>query len=285
MRTVRSRRLVAAVAAPLLVVSLAACGSDKGGDKTSASGDSSSASQDEPSTPDLKAGEEIDPADFLAQVKSGVEGATTSTTSMKMSISGMEISMEGQVDYTTDPPEMAITMSMPMLGEDPMDMRIVDGFAYMNMGALTDNKFVKSALDDPNGALGDMTGLSDSMDPAKSLENFSAGFDKVVYVGQESVDGVDASHYQLTVDTTKIGSALSELGATGADPSSLGLPETLTYDVWLDSDSRMTKSVIELGDLGSMEMTASNWGEPVDIQAPSADQITDMPAFGPTDQG
>jgi hypothetical protein len=198
----------------------------------------------------------------------------------------MEITMEGQVDYTADPPEMAITMSMPMLGEDPMDMRIVDGFAYMNMGALTDNKFVKSALDDPNGALGDMTDLSDSMDPAKSLENFSAGFDKVVYVGQESVDGVDAGHYQLTVDTTKIGSALSELGAAGADPSSLGLPETLTYDVWLDSDSRMTKSVIELGDLGSMEMTASNWGEPVDIQAPSADQITDMPAFGGgTDMG
>jgi hypothetical protein len=285
MRTVRSRRLVAAVAAPLLVVSLAACGSDKGGDKTSAAGDSS-ASSEKPSTPDLKAGEEIDPADFLAQVKSGVEGATTSTTSMKMSISGMEITMEGQVDYTADPPEMAITMSMPMLGEDPMDMRIVDGFAYMNMGALTDNKFVKSSLDDPNGALGDMTGLTDSMDPAKSLENFSAGFDKVVYVGPESVDGVDAGHYQLTVDTTKIGSALSELGATGTDPSSLGLPDTLTYDVWLDSESRMTKSVIELGDLGSMEMTASNWGEPVDIQAPSADQITDMPAFGaPSDQG
>jgi len=283
MRTVRSRRLVAVVAAPLLVVSLAACGSDKGGDKADAAGDSSASSQ-EPAAPDLTAGEEVDPADFLAQVKSGAESSTTATESMKMSVSGMEISMEGQIDYTADPPEMAMTMSMPMLGDEPMDIRLVDGTVYMNMGALTDNKFVKSSLDDPNGALGDMSSLTDSMDPAKAMELYGDGFDKVTYVGQESVDGDDTAHYAVSLDTTKIGDALSGLGAS-ADPSTLGLPKTLTYDIWLDDQNRMRKTVMEMGDLGTLEMTVSNWGEPVDIQAPSADQITDMPAFSGTTEG
>lgn len=267
MRSARTR-LFAALAAPLLVVALAGCGSDKSGSDDKADGSSAA-----DAAPDgLKAGDEIDPADFLATMKAGVDTSTTATVKMTMTAAGMDITADGQLDYTTTPPEMSMQMTMPMLGEDPIDIRIVDGKAYMNMGALSGNKFVMSSLDDPAGPLGDMSEFTDSFDPVQSMENFSDGFSKVVYVGQDSLDGDDVAHYELSIDTTKLGDALGSLGASSGTEA---MPKELTYDAWLDGDNRIRKVDMQLGDLGSLTMEVSGWGEDVTIEAPPSDQITD----------
>ena len=38
---------------------------------------------------------------------------------------------EGDVDYTTTPPEMAMTMTIAMLGGGKIEVRLVDGVMYM----------------------------------------------------------------------------------------------------------------------------------------------------------
>ena len=275
MRTVRSRRLVAAVAAPLLVVSLAACGSDKSNDK---SGDGTSVTD---SVPQVEPGEEVDAAAFGDALKASAEAATTATFELTMTAAGMEISGEGQIDYQAEPPEMALSMLMPMLGEDPIEMVMVDGKAYMKMGALTDNKYVESDPNDPNSSMGDTSEMTDLMDPLKSFGNFEDGLTKVVFVGEESLDGDDTEHYTLSIDTTKISGQFADLADTGVE-----IPEELAYDMWLDGDNNIRKVTFDLGEMAAVELATSNWGEPVDIQAPSADEITDMPAtFGGIGQG
>ncbi|MFN8194137.1 MAG: LppX_LprAFG lipoprotein [Nocardioidaceae bacterium] len=271
MRSTRSRFL-AALAAPLLVVALAGCGGDTSGDATSdGGGDASAASSG------YQPGDEVDVDEFLGQMKSGVESSTTATIGMKMSASGIEISADGQVDYTTTPPSMAMKMTMPMLGDEPIDIRLVDGKVYMNMGAMSQGKFIAADLDDPNSPLGDLSSMTDSFDPVSSFEKFKDGIDKVVFVGDETLDGDDVSHFTATLDSSKISDALAGLNA-GAGTADL--PKTLEYDLWTDSDNRVRKVSMEMGDLATLEMTTSNWGEDVTIEAPPSDQITDMASLG-----
>ncbi len=268
MRSARSR-LFAALVAPLLVVALAGCGGDTSGSDDKAGGSSAG-----DAAPDgLSAGDEVDPADFLATIKAGVDKSTTATMKMTMTAAGMDITADGQLDYTTTPPEMSVEMMMPMLGEVPIDLRIVGGNAYVNMGAMTGDKFVMSSVDDPDGPLGDMSEFTDSFDPVQSMENLGDGFSKVVYVGQDSLDGDDVAHYAVTVDTSKtMGDALDSLGSSSGAGT---LPEELTYDAWFDGDNRIRKIDMKLGDMGSLTMEVSGWGEDVSIEAPPSDQITD----------
>ncbi len=61
------------------------------------------------------------------------------------------------------------------------------------------------------------------------------------------------------------------------------LPDSVTYDLWLDEEHRMAQTTMELpvqGMTTSVEMTVDDWGKDVSIEAPPADQVTDMPDLG-----
>ena len=53
------------------------------------------------------------------------------------------------------------------------------------------------------------------------------------------------------------------------------LPSALTYRYWVDAKGLVHRVANEM--LGtSTQMTFEGWGEPVEIQAPTADQITNL---------
>ena len=280
------RRTLAALAvAPLLSVGLVACGDDDssaGQDDTSLSSSSSEGAGDQP-----EEGSTIEPADFVQTVSDGVEASTTAQMTMEMSLgTSGSITAEGDVDYTTDPPSMAMTMEIPALtgGDGEMDIRLVDGTVYLSMGQVTQGKFWKVDPADPDGPLSSlgMDQLMDQMNPAKALEAMEEGITEVTYVGEED----DLDHYALTVDLEKM------MAAMGSDmpPAAEGqMPDTVSYDVWLDEEDRISKmSMDDLpmgGSSSSLKMTVSDWGEDVDIEAPPADQVTDMPDLGSMMQG
>jgi len=271
--TVR-RTLAATAIAPLLATGLVACGDDDSGDTTA----SDSTSQVALSS-DLSEGDEVDPADFVKTVSDGLEASTTAHLSMDVSAgTSGRLTAEGDVDYTSTPPSMAMTMSLPA-GAGDMDIRMVDGLMYMSMGQLTQGKFWKIDPSDPHGALASMgmDKMMDQMDPAKALESMKDGISKVTYVGDE--DGLH--HYALTIDMRKM---MDSMGSKLPQAALSQLPDTVTYDLWLDEQNRFTK--MSLDDLpmggasGSMEMTVSDWGKDVDIEAPPANQVTEMPDLG-----
>lgn len=275
--TVR-RTLAAAAIAPLLATGLVACGD--GGSGSSSAADSTAQVA---LSSDLAEGDTVDPDEFVKTVTDGVEASTTAHLTMKVSAgTSGTMTAEGDVDYTSAPPSLAMTMSMPVGGGE-MDIRLVDGIVYLSMGQLTQGKFWKI---DPSNAKGPLASLGmdkmmDRMDPAKVLGSMKDGISKVTYVGAQ--DGLH--HYELTIDTKKM------LDATGADvPRSAQsqLPDTVTYDLWLDEQNRLTK--MTMGDLpmgggGSMELNVSDWGKDVDIEAPPAGQVTEMPDLGSMMQG
>jgi hypothetical protein len=273
-RSIAARRTLAAAAlAPLLVAGLAACGDDDSG------------SQAKDSTPaaavltGLQKGDEVDPGDFVDTVSDGVKASTTAHMTMKVGLGSMgEMSGEGDLDYTADPPELAMTMDLPMAGSTKTEMRYVDGVFYMSLGDLSGNKFWKLDPSDPDSPLGDMGSMLDQVDPMGTLEKLEPAIDTVTYAGDEDVDGQSLDHYELTVDPADLAKTMDL-----PDEAKSQLPDTITYDIWLDDEHRLSKMHMDLpvaGTESSIDVTASDWGKEVEIEAPPADEVTEMPDLG-----
>ena len=113
---------------------------------------------------------------------------------------------EGEADYTTDPPSMAMSMEMPAMveGGGEMEIRLVDGVMYMNMGQMTNDKFIKVDLSDPANLPPGMDTLTEQMDPLAAFEQFGPALTSVTYVGEEEVDGDATQHFTMVMDTSKI---------------------------------------------------------------------------------
>ncbi|MDN4161742.1 hypothetical protein [Nocardioides abyssi] len=285
-RRPRTRRLLAAVAvAPLLSAALVACGGDGDSGEASDPAVESSATTDadeaaetegDADAGDLEEGQEVTAEEFVAIVTAGVEESTTATVTTSTTFGGTELSGTGVIDYTQTP--VAIEMDQD-LGGSSTKVISVDGIAYINLGELSQGKFWKVDPSDPDGpfaALG-MGEVLQQSDPVASLQAMEDGIEKVTYVGEEDVDGRDLDHFEMTVD---LASAMKNLGSDIPKSATKGMPEALTYDVWLDEEGRFGRMVMDMPVMGQSsrtEMTIDDWGSDVSIEAPPASEVTDMP--------
>jgi hypothetical protein len=284
-RTLR-RSLAAAALAPLLLSGVAACGDDSGSDGSSASdsGSGSDSSGDGGAAAgslvlaDLDEGDEVSPDEFVSTVADGLESSTTAHMTMTMEMGGQTVTeSQGDVDYTTDPPSMTMTMGGGVTGE--MEMVMVDGVVYMKSDMLTSGKYWKIDPSDPDGAFGQMgfDKLLDQSDPAAALESMKDGISTVTFEGTEDVDGRELDHYAMTVDPSAM---LDELGTDVPSEAAKGMPDAITYDLWLDDEDRFAQMQMDTEIMSqdmTMEMTVDDWGKDVSIEAPPAGEVTDMP--------
>lgn len=271
------RTLAAGAIAPLLAAGLVACGSGGDGSDTTAHDPAIGAAL----LTGLKTGDDVDPGDFIDTVTDGIEQSTTAHLTMNMSMgAAYAMKADGDVDYTTKPPSMQMSMTIPGAGDS--DVVMVDGVMYMKMGDLTGGKYWKLDPSDPDSPLGSM-GLDKMLqqsDPASALQAMKSGIKSVTYQGDEDVDGRHLDHYVMTVD---IGSIMDSLGADLPSGASGAMPDKVTYDIWLDDENRFAQMQMDLPVMDqtmSMKMTAEDWGTDVSIEAPSSGDVTDMPDFG-----
>jgi hypothetical protein len=266
-RLISVRRSLAALAVtPVLLTGLVACGGDDDGGSSATDPAASSGSSDSPAPSDggLEAGDSVEPADFADRMAEGFASITTAHATMSGDF-GSQMHGEGDVDYGGDSPSSAMTVS-GMMGAGDTDVRLIDGVMYMNLGQLSKGKFWKIDLNDPNSPFGS---LGSQLDVKSSVELLEKGMTSVEYVGAE--DGLD--HFTATVDPSVL---LEAMGPEASSEAST-LPKSLDYDIWLDEDNRVNKLSFTLGKLGTLEMTLSDFGKDVTIEAPPADQVTDMP--------
>ena len=213
---------------------------------------------------DAAAGEEVEPAAFVEQLKSaGMENMTTFTMDLDMQMEGQAVTMTGKADMS-GAPAMDITMEMAGMGN--IHMIMVDGSAYMSMPGLTEEgQFVQMPLEDIMGE--DADEFTNQIDMTSQWDDWETGAQKVTFIGAEDVDGESLNHYELLLDTT---------GLEDADVA--GMPDELTYDVWLDDQNFMRQVTFDIEGAQTV-MKMSDWGEPVDIVAPDASSIVEMPGM------
>lgn len=289
-RTKTLRRAGAALALPL-ALSLAACGGDddaksgagedsssvdssaapdaKGsatpGGSTGPDGDSSDASSPgAPVVAGAKPGDSITAKQFGKLLAAAFEKATTAEVEMTSKAKDSTTTFSGDIDFTGEEPELALTMvggAMP--SGQKGDLRLVDGALYLKTG-MSGDKFIKIPASDVAGAGLDLSAL----DPSKTVDMFAQAATSVKYVGEEEVDGDALQHYALQLDPSKMNLNKAVLSQ---------YPKSIDYDVWFDADGRVRTIDMTIGKLGSTSVTYEDWGDPVSISAPSADDVIERP--------
>jgi hypothetical protein len=270
------------VAGLVVLTTLAGCGggSDPAADESPASASVSSAvvpseeaSESESAEPVEGQAGGYDAQELLAAMKAAV--AKHQSTHLTLTADGAQaMSGEGDVSYAGDTTVMQMKMKSPSLGQGTIEMRLVDGIMYMAMPPMTPaGKFIKLDTNDPNSPFGNLGGITQG-DPLATFDAFDAGLKKAVYVGAEDVDGEQMDHYVLTVDSAK---AAKAQGAPSAGPGG-----DITYDLWLDDQDLMRRMQLDAPGGGGMTITTDDWGEPVNVKAPPASAIIQLPGSAGT---
>lgn len=174
--------------------------------------------------------------------------------------------------------ETAMSMSMSLMGTS-MDMIMVDGWFYMDMSEATGGEvaYVGTAIEDLAGdpSVGGTLGMAESMDYVAQAELIADAVTAFEHTGVEAVDGQELQSYTVTIDPAALPAGA---GPAGVDASSADVISEMEAVYRVDADGLLysgeTRLVAE-GEELIMTMQYSDWGEPVDITAPPADQVTD----------
>lgn len=274
-----TKKITVLVATGALVGGLAACGSE-----SEAPADASTSTE---STDSSVTAQPASITELATQMRDAQTGA--SSAHFEMVYGGELAESSGLTESgtsgdlvmgdTASPEDIQMQMTMNAMGMD-MDLRMLDGTMYIGMGAMTDGKFLTATLeelaDDPNlsGTLDSMEG----MDAAAQAEAMADAVTSFEHTGVDEVDGVETDVYELTIDPAKLE------GGAGLDESMADQvgEMTVTYKVAPDGLPLETDIVMDMsGQELTMETTFSNWGEPVEIEAPAEEDTVPYSEFAP----
>lgn len=182
-------------------------------------------------------------------------------------------------------------------GDVSFDVVVAGAVLYMNFGPMADRagfatpwvSFDLTAMEGFSDLLGGSTSPMGT-DPSQSLA-FLRGADDVEELDRVDVRGVITTHYRAQAD---LGDALADLPEAQREVlepqietlRDAGMDE-LPIEVWIDDDGlpRRMRTTMEFPDSGSgvpagtamsVEIDFFDFGEPVSITLPTADQVTDM---------
>ncbi len=260
LKTTRRRLAAAAIVLPAMLA-VTACGSaDKPAPATTQSAASSTSSR----ATTAAAKGHADKAAFLAALKAASTDATSAHVEMVLHAQGQTISMTG--DTKVDAKNPAMKMSMDM-GTGKLEMVLVDKVMYMQgMPGLEAGKWVKL---DVTGEMGKQLEKSlDQADPTKMYETYERAVTDVKFVGDETVDGEKLHQYDVTMNTKELGGAVADAGTK--------LPDTVQYSMWLDDKDQVRQVKYSLSGVDA-QMKMSKYGEPVQITAPRAADVVEVP--------
>ncbi|MBB4903966.1 LolA-like protein [Actinophytocola algeriensis] len=277
------RKAGIALSAFALALTLGACG-DNGG-----SGDSSSNN----SGGDSSGGGSVAAASLADLAKSiGEQTSETSTAHMKISAdaAGQQLTGEGDLRMSADNAAMSMDMTTP---EGTMSMVLLDNIFYIKLPQELEpgKSWLKIDANDKSNpmaqALGGMTEqMSKNADPRATLEQFEkAG--EITDTKEEELDGKQTTHYTITVDVEKLAANQEDPTMKSAMDQAIqsGLKD-FPVDVWIDEDDLPVRFTMDMptpnpasGKTESVKMQIdyTDWGKPVDITAPAADEIAEFP--------
>jgi hypothetical protein len=272
------RKAGIALSAFALAMTLGACGDNGGGDTSSGSGSNGGAS----------AGA-VNLVDLAKSIGDETSAANSAHMTITASAAGQDLSGEGDLKFG----DTAAAISMDMTtAQGSISMVFVDGVLYMKLPQelVPGKPWLKI---DPNSesvlakALGGLNeSLSKNADPRAALTEFeNAG--EITDTKEEELDGKKTTHYTITVDVQKMADNQTDPTQKKAMQDAIGSGmKDFPVDVWLDEKGLPVRFALQTptpdgkGGMTSVKMQVdyTDWGKPVDIVPPPADQTTEPPA-------
>ncbi|MFI5608776.1 hypothetical protein [Amycolatopsis sp. NPDC051903] len=283
----RKTTFVVAAGAALALV-LTGCGSKSEGGTASPAGNNAASGLAAPFQNVLE---------LASASKQGTQKSKSAKVSMEMTSGGKTITAQGAASYDSANPVMTLTMTVE--GQQ-MEMRVVDKTMYMKLPAAqlaqmgTDKPWVKIApnADDPlsKSLSGSVGSAGEQSDPTKMLDQIGeAG--RIVRSEQTTLDGQQANHYTVEVDIAKamdkFTASMPAEAKAQAEQALKGKDVKIPMEIWVDKnqlplqitmDESAMAQAMGAGAAGTGKMTLkySDWGTPVTVAAPPADQVTDL---------
>ncbi|WP_026455451.1 hypothetical protein [Saccharomonospora iraqiensis] len=276
------RRSALAAGAAAFVLALAGCGNTVDGRASGGTGGTGGTGGD---------GGFMNLSELVSSSSDKASEASSSRFSMETTGMGQTMRAEGEARYAGT--DTAMSMTMDVQGRS-IEMRLVDRTMYMKMpqvqgaepGTGTDKPWVEMSLDGDNPmaeAMGGGAGMAEQSDPTKVLEQLEQYGGEIVDTRETTLDGEQVTRYTVELDMTKAAAMMGgEQLRAEPQPSQ---DTTIPMELYLDSQNlprRIEMNLDVMGRSASMVMNYSDWGTPVTIEAPPADQVTqfesaDMP--------
>jgi hypothetical protein len=235
-------------------------------------------------------------ADLSDLVGSSVQQATTAQVKMVSSSS----TTTGSIKFG-NPVSAKMTINSAAANGMPAEqeqMILVDNIFYMDIPGLSDVTPGKSWFKiDPSDTADPMNALFGSLidsikqnaDPSQQLKALEAG-GTLTGSDTEQLNGQPTTHYKITVNIDKM--IANQSDATTKQLLTLAQQKGLTdypVEMWLNSNGLPVQMTIDMPSIsgagsagagGLSTITYSNWGDPVTIAAPPADQVGSLPTGG-----
>lgn len=269
MRATRRTALLAVVAVATL--GLAACSSEDPEPTPTAI---ATAAADVDTVAD-EVGDALTPESFAARLTTAMLAAGSVTQTMSTAVEGTTVDIVADSTFTKTSQDVRTRTDMGALGS--VDVLVVGGTFWVNLGEMTDNKYVEVDPEDTSNPLSaSFAGLTDQLDPKASVASLEGAVTTVERTGDsQELGGTTAWHHRVVVDTSRLDQSM--LGAAGDVDAQL--PAEIVYDYWID-DADLIHLVTVSVQGTDIEIAYSGWGEDKGIVAPTADQITDISALG-----
>jgi hypothetical protein len=230
----------------------------------------------------------------LQAAVSNTQAAESSRFTVDVAVNalGHDFTVEGEGVSSGDGKAIQLTLTVPIFGA--FEVRVLDDAIYVDLGSLPvaaarlpDGKhWVRFSLD----ALGAKSGtyLAQLFDqvrgnsPRQGLEYLQGLSGDVQNLGDDTVAGVHATHYRASIDFSKVAAKLpASASALAGKLSALG---TTPADVWIDDQDRVVKMHFVVdgsafgagGGTAEFTMQITDFGVPVEVQAPPADETVDL---------
>ncbi len=256
-----------------------------------------------------------DISQLVASAQEQTNKSQSSSFTMEMDMGGMRMQAQGEGVYAGANTQMFMTMQMDMpelqgMGMDNMNIEmILDGQTmYMKMPSDLNpdpsKPWVKMSMGEAMGSQ-NFDQMAQQSDPTKMLEQLQQAGGEITGTEQTTLDGQQVTQYTIEVDPLEMMDSMG--GGIDVDGAELaGLVDSIgviPMELYLNSEGLpvriemhvdFSEAVKEIGArMGeelpadfpteafkmSMGMTYEEWGTPVSIEAPPADQVSDAPAF------
>lgn len=260
-------------AAAALALALTGCGG--GADVPEVTEPAAGGQTGESGAPSLEPGSTIATGELMERLRSpGAERLGSFELTLEVDLEGQALTMAGAADLRADTPAMDVEMALPGVGS--VQVVLVEDRLYMAVPGITDGQFVQLRPED--FGLSGSEALVDAVDLESTWQAWEAGTESVTFVGVQDVDGEPMDHFRLEVDTEEMARALAR--EAEVEPSPVGMPPMLAYDLWVDDEDLMRRLLFDI-EGASADLRVDDWGEAVPVRAPDPADVVELPGLSP----
>jgi hypothetical protein len=231
---------------------------------------------------------------FALAQQVGDQTDKSSTAHMEFTGGAAQMQIKGEGDMQLGGENPAIAMDMDAGSTGKMSIVLLDGVLYMKLPAgltQSDKPWIKIDSKDKSNPMAQALGsITDQMrknaDPRAALEQFKdAG--TIESSDQVELNGEQTTHYKIKVDVHKLAENQKDATLKKAMQQAIdsGLKD-FPVELWVNGDDLPVRLSIQMPTTDptsgkavpvNVQVDYSKWGEPVNIQAPPADQVGELP--------